>query len=156
MDGDEIFTENNSKCDVRLSNVKNSGGSSNWSLTYAEDRGGNIDADPLFAASGSVADDQGTPDPTDDVWLEGDYHLLSEGGRWNTDRLLWVQDNQTSPCVANVNMGRYGATFEASKLYEGGDVCLQILDVDSNRDCIIDLLDFMNLASHWLEDHRRP
>lgn len=38
--------------------------------------GGNLDLDPLFALPGQW-DDQGTPDWSDDVWIDGDYRLLS-------------------------------------------------------------------------------
>jgi len=74
---------------------------------------GNIFADPLFA------------DPEN-----GDFHLKSEGGRWDGEK--WVHDSVTSPCIDagdpeddysnepepngdRINMGAYGNTAEASK-----------------------------------------
>jgi hypothetical protein len=43
---------------------------------------GNIGADPCFADSGYWASN-GTPaDANDDFWVDGDYHLKSEAGRW--------------------------------------------------------------------------
>ena len=76
---------------------------------------GNIDIDPLFA------------DPEN-----GDYHLKSQGGRWNPNTQSWVIDDVTSPCIdagdpnmpvgdesvpngGIINMGAYGGTAEASK-----------------------------------------
>ncbi len=93
---------------------------------------GNIDADPLFAAPG-YWDPNGTPDdPNDDVWIEGNYHLKSQAGRWDPAAASWVLDDVTSPCIdagdptspigaepepngGTINMGAYGGTTEASK-----------------------------------------
>ena len=93
---------------------------------------GNIDADPLFFDPGHW-DDGGTPgDTSDDVWIDGDYHLQSEYGRWNPATGSWEFDSFTSPCIdagdpaseylseptpngSRVNMGTYGNTSEASK-----------------------------------------
>ena len=45
--------------------------------------GGNIDADPCFAEAG-YWDECGTPSwPEDDFWVEGEYHLKSQAGRWD-------------------------------------------------------------------------
>ena len=74
----------------------------------------NIDADPLLA------------DPDN-----GDYHLLSEYGRYWPDHDIWVLDKLTSPCIdggdpavntateptpngGRLNMGAYGGTRYAS------------------------------------------
>ena len=94
---------------------------------------GNISANPLFV------------DPVDDYsrWREdyGDYHLKSEGWRWDTNSGFWIWDNVTSPCIdvgdpasplgeepmraprdpeneyglnLRINMGAYGGTCQAS------------------------------------------
>ena len=77
--------------------------------------GGNIDVNPLFA------DRQNR-----------DYHLVSEGGRWDSNSESWVNDGMTSPCIDagdpqspigdeliphgnRINMGAYGGTWQASK-----------------------------------------
>jgi hypothetical protein len=88
-------------------------------------------ADPLFADPG-YWDVNGTPnDPHDDFWVEGDYHLKSQAGRWDPYSQSWVQDEVTSPCIdtgdpnsaweqevwpngERVNMGAYGGTRQAS------------------------------------------
>jgi hypothetical protein len=76
---------------------------------------GNIDADPLFPDSAA-----------------GDYHLLSQVGRWDPARLNWVHDTVSSPCIDagdpvsdvslepqpngnRINIGAYGGTSEAGK-----------------------------------------
>ena len=65
--GDEIFNEDNSAI----------------TITYSDVQGGwpgesNIDADPCFVQPG-YWDTNGTPeDANDDVWVDGDYHLLPD------------------------------------------------------------------------------
>ena len=85
---------------------------------------GNISADPLFADAAG-----------------GDYHLMSEGWRWNMQNGSWTWDFVTSPCIdagdptmplgaepmsvlrdpsndyginLRINMGAYGGTCQAS------------------------------------------
>jgi predicted outer membrane repeat protein len=106
-------------------------------ITYSDVRGeqqgeGNIDVDPLFADPG-YWDPNGTPDDqNDDFWVDGDYHIKSEAGRWDPVSESWVIDDVTSPCIdagdpnslvafelfpngGIINMGAYGGTTEASK-----------------------------------------
>ncbi|MEN6428910.1 MAG: right-handed parallel beta-helix repeat-containing protein [Phycisphaerales bacterium] len=90
---------------------------------------GNIDADPLFVSLGQW---------TGDIWTSGDYHLQSQGWRWDSGASSWVSDEATSPCIdagdptselldelltapegdatanARIDMGVYGGTAEAS------------------------------------------
>jgi beta propeller repeat protein len=107
--------------------------STRTTATYSDVQGGwqgegNLDADPLFVAAGRWADD---------VWTAGDYHLRSQGRRWNSSTSSWVADDVTSPCIdagdpaaellaepltspgdavvnARLDMGVYGGTAEAS------------------------------------------
>jgi parallel beta-helix repeat protein len=107
---------------------------------------GNIQADPCFVASGRWVggDDSGPsgdqPSP-DAVWWTGDYHLRSQGRRWDSRSNSWVSDAVTSPCIdagdpayplldepvtmtqqpgdqpyvnLRIDMGAYGGTAEAS------------------------------------------
>lgn len=98
---------------------------------------GNIDVDPLFTDPGcwaGVNDPNRVVKPTDPnaIWVEGDYHLKSQAGRWHVNGRRWVRDDVTSPCIdagdpkapvgeerepngSRVNMGAYGGTMEASK-----------------------------------------
>jgi hypothetical protein len=97
---------------------------------------GNIDTDPLFADPGYWADvnDPNTaaePNDPNAVWVDGDYHLKSDVGRWDPIGENWVIDDATSPCIdagdpngpigleplpngCIVNMGAYGGTPQAS------------------------------------------
>lgn len=80
---------------------------------------GNIDVDPLFA---DAAND--------------DYHLKSQGGRWDPAAGNWVTDGVTSPCIdagdpdssvmdepqpngQRIDIGAYGGTEQASKSQPG-------------------------------------
>jgi len=111
-------------------------------VTYSNVQGwrsgeGNIDVDPLFVSPGYWAD-AGDPNITrspgdpNAIWIEGDYHLKSQAGRWEPASQSWVKDNVTSPCIdagdpnspvgdepqpngGRINMGAYGGTKEASK-----------------------------------------
>jgi len=66
-DGNEIWNTDYSTVTITYSNVE--GG---WSGE------GNIDSEPLFVDPG-YWDPNGTPaDVNDDVWIEGDYHLMSD------------------------------------------------------------------------------
>ena len=130
----------------------------------------NIDLDPLFAKPG-YWDPNGTPqDANDDFWVGGDYHLISQAGRWDPASEIWVLDDITSPCLdagdpnspiglepfpngGIVNMGAYGGTAEASKSYFGEPVCEIIIAGDVNGDCKVDFEDLMILMAHWLEDN---
>ena len=88
-------------------------------------------ADPNFANPG-YWDPNGTPeDLSDDYWVEGDYHLKSQAGRWDPNTQDWIQDDVNSPCIdagdpnnavgseprpngGRINIGAYGGTSEAS------------------------------------------
>ena len=102
-----------------------------------------------------------------DVWIEGDYHLSSQAGRWDAAVNAWVQDNVTSPCIdagdpgtavgwepfpngGLVNMGYFGGTDQASKSWFGGPVCDTPVAGDINGDCKVNLRDLALLCSHWL------
>ena len=112
---------------------------------------GQISTDPLFAHPDS-----------------GDYHVKSQGGRYDPNSRTWVVDDVTSPCIdagdpmspiglepfpngAIVNMGAYGGTTEASKSYFGGPPCEIIVAGDVNGDCKVDYRDFQIMALRWLE-----
>ena len=89
-----------------------------------------LDTDPLFAALGSWID---VSDPNDfSQWIPGDYHLMSQAGRWDTNLSTWMTGDLTSPCIdagdpdspidlesaphgSGINMGAYGGSAEASR-----------------------------------------
>ncbi|MBN2593639.1 MAG: hypothetical protein JXA81_09050, partial [Sedimentisphaerales bacterium] len=111
-------------------------------LKYPEDnRVGNIHADPMFADPG-YWDTNGTPNNSeDDLWIDGDYHLKSQAGRWDPNSESWIQDDVTSPCIdagdpnsdwsgetwphgGRINMGAYGGNREASMSLDTGEMTL--------------------------------
>jgi hypothetical protein len=132
---------------------------------------GNTGADPCFAKPG-YWDPNGTPDdPNDDFWVDGDYHFMSQAGRWDPNSQSWLKDNVTSPCIdagdpvspiglepfpngGIINMGAYGGTEEASKSYFGEPVCETIVAGDINGDCKVDYRDLFFLSLNWLADNR--
>ena len=135
--GDEIWNEDGSTITIAYTDVQ--GGQTAIydpcnAVVWSE---GNIDADPYFASPGYWAawDDLSVvvePNEPNAVWIDGDYHLKSQAGRWDPNNGVWVQDEVTSPCIDagdpnspfaleplpngdRINMGAYGGTVEASK-----------------------------------------
>ena len=124
--------------------------------------------DPCFAEAG-YWDPNGTAEDTDDdFWVDGDYHLKSEVGRWDAGIEMWVKDVVTSRCIdegdplsdwyleswpysgelwphgGRINAGRYGGTAEASmSLSRVGNVA------DLNLDGLVDFQDMMLFAKKW-------
>jgi len=155
--GNELFNGDDSEILVAFSDVE--GG---WPGK------GNMDADPCFVDPG-YWDPNGTPnDPNDDFWINGDYHLKSQAGRWEPAKQAWVTDDVTSPCVdagdlmspiglepfpngGRINMGAYGGAVEASKSYFGVPPCETITAGDINGDCKVDWHDLAIMAFHWLQ-----
>ncbi len=133
---------------------------------------GNIGADPCFADPGywgHISDPNIHVEPNDPnaTWVDGDYHLKSQAGRWNANGGRWTIDEVTSLCIdagdpnfplglepfpngGRINIGAYGGTAEASKSYFNKPLCETIVAGDINGDCIIDGRDFAFLAWHWL------
>ncbi|UCG60124.1 MAG: leucine-rich repeat domain-containing protein [Phycisphaerales bacterium] len=156
------------------------GGMSESLIRYSDIAGGwpgegNIEDDPLFVRRGYWADPSDpnvAVDPNDPmgVWVDGDYHLRSQAGRWDPATEVWATDQATSPCIdagdlnspigrepfpggGVINMGAYGGTTEASKSYFGDPACETIAAGDINGDCKVDWLDAGIMCQHWLEDN---
>ena len=111
--------------------------SGNAIISYSNIQGGfpgegNIDTDPLFLDLGYWHDNNTPDDRWDDYWVDGDYHLKSQAGRFDQTTQVLVKDDVTSPCIdagdplspvmyephprgCIINMGAYGGTEEASK-----------------------------------------
>ena len=130
------------------------------SVTYSNVQGGwpgigNINADPLFV------------DPN-----SNDYHLKSEGWRYDTKRKVWTWDDVTSPCIdagnpgsslenellsipydpdnqfginLRINMGAYGGTPEASMAPRGWSLL-----ADLSNDGIVNFVDLALQVQDWL------
>ncbi|MBP7050469.1 MAG: hypothetical protein KBE65_05600 [Phycisphaerae bacterium] len=95
---------------------------------------GNIDADPCFVQPGCWDASDMAGSTSDDVWVDGDYHLRSQAGRWDPASGGWVPDDFGSPCIdagdpnspigeepepngGRINQGVYGGTAQASKSF---------------------------------------
>jgi len=121
----------------------------------------NIEVDPCFVDAG-YWETQGTPnDVNDDMWAEGDYHLLSEVGRFDPEAGAWVQDALSSPCIdagksrkvdgselwphgQRNNLGAYGSTQEASLSPSNIGVG------DFNGDGLVRYEDLSDFLGDWL------
>ncbi|MBN1391688.1 MAG: right-handed parallel beta-helix repeat-containing protein [Sedimentisphaerales bacterium] len=142
--GSQIYNYSNSTTTINFSNVQ--GG---WTGT------GNINADPYFVDADA-----------------NDYHLKSEGWRWDTQRQVWTWDDVTSRCIdagnpgsllgdellsvpddpnnewgqnLRIDMGAFGGTAEASiPPYDWA------LLSDITNDGISDLDDLDVLSSLWM------
>lgn len=124
---------------------------------------GNIDQDPCFVSPGYFDPNDNLYDTFDDFWVDGDYHLRSEGWRWDTQRRVWTWDDVTSRCIdagspasplgdeplsipadpnndwgqnLRINMGAYGGTSQASMAPHAWSV-----SKDYNNDGIVNFTD---------------
>jgi len=141
----------------------NDGGNFGGGAAYGP---GDIVADPLFTLDG-FWDPNGTPDQSDDFWVDGDYHLKSQAGRWSPADNRWVRDAQTSPCIdagdpnadwtaelwphgRRVNAGAHGGTPQASmSLLQIGSPADLNPDVNDANDWV-DYSDMALLTKQWL------
>lgn len=124
---------------------------------------GDFLANPLFATEG-FWDSNGTTELSDDFWVDGDYHVKSEKGRWDPNKQIWVMDDETSPCVdtgdpnsdwtkelwphgQRINLGAFGGTAQASmSLSNAGNVA------DLNLNGRVDYNDMELFTDKWLSN----
>jgi len=167
----EIYNDDGIKTTIAYTNLRYGVSSVHDPYNTVDWGMGNIDENPLFVDPG-YWDPNGTPGDPNAVWVDGDYHLKSQAGRWDPASESWIQDDVTSPCIDTgdpnspighepfpnggiINMGAYGGTVEASKSYFGKPVCETIIAGDINGDCKVDFDDLMILMAHWLQDYTR-
>jgi len=162
--GSQLAVTNGNTADISYSNVQNGlagiagDGQVNWGP-------GNIDTDPCFVRLGYWIIDDAT-------LIEGDYHLRSEGWRWNTEGKSWTYDYITSRCIdagnpgsllrgelmsvprdpnnvwgvnLRINMGAYGGTGQASMPPHGWTI-----PADLTNDGMVNFLDFAYQTQDWL------
>lgn len=141
---------------------------------------GNIEVDPCFVSMGYWTE---PPYYYNATWVDGNYHLQSQGWRWIpniTHGTNWVWDGQTSRCIdagnpgselgdevltvsvdpdkewgrnVRVNMGAYGGTAQASMAPHDWAVL-----GDLNNDGTVDLTDFARWVDNtmfWMIDENR-
>ena len=166
-DGDEIWNNDGSTINISYTNLWG-GQAACYDPCEAIVWGvGNIDADPCFALPGywgNVNDPNIIVEPNDPnaVWIDGDYHLKSEAGRWDANSETWIKDDMTSPCIdagdpnsdwngelwphgKRINMGIYGGTTEAGmSLSDSGNAA------DLNLDGLLCNRDIKLLTDKWL------
>lgn len=133
----EIHNDDGTKTTVSYTNLHGGASSVHDPCNVLVWGQGNIDADPCFVELGrwvNANDPNQVAEPSDPnaVWIDGDYHLKSQAGRWDPVSESWIQDDITSPCIdagdpnslvgdepfpngGIINMGTYGGTAEASK-----------------------------------------
>jgi hypothetical protein len=171
----EIYNDKGTKITITYTNLRGGMDSVNDPCNAVAWGEGNINVDPCFVDPGRWvnANDQNQiaePNDPNAIWIDGDYHLKSHAGRWDTNSQTWVKDDVTSLCIdagdpntpvgdepfpngGRINMGAYGGTAEASKSYFGEPVCETIVAGDINGDCKVDFKDFVIMVSHWLKQH---
>ena len=118
-------------------------------------------SDPMFASAGQW-DNNGTANPNDDTWVDGDFHLKSQAGRWNVETRRWVVDDVTGqgvdagkpsadwtaeawPHGGRINIGAYGGTPEAGM--SPSDIG-RLTDLDHDEQ--IGPRDLQQLTAKWL------
>jgi len=133
---------------------------------------GDIIAEPLFVSNG-YWDNNETPDESDDSWIDGDYHVTSNAGRWSPVDQSWINDSLTSPCIdaggepnnpnsdwtaelwphgRRINVGAYGGTAQASmSLSDAGNIADLNPDVNDANNWV-DYNDMLLLANKWLSN----
>lgn len=107
---------------------------------------GNISCNPLFADSNN-----------------GDFHLASSAGRWDSNSLCWASDAGSSPCIdagdpnsnwsfemwphgKRINMGAYGNTAQASM--SASNIGIKA-NLDNDEYDSVNFIDFELLAVDW-------
>jgi len=160
----------------------NGAGTSSYNAFWSNDGGnfgggvtrgpGDIITEPLFVSNG-YWDNNETPDESDDFWVDGDYHVTSQAGRWSPVDRRWVKDSLTSPCIdaggepddpnsdwtaelwphgRRINIGAYGGTVQASmSLSNAGNIADLNPDVNDANDWV-DYNDMLLLAGKWLSN----
>ncbi len=156
-------------------------------VTFSDIQGGwlglgNIAEDPCFVSPGYLDPNDNPYSTYDDFWVDGDYHLKSEGWRWDTQRGVWTWDEVTSRCIdagdpdwplgdeplstpedpnnewgenLRINMGAYGGAAEASIPPNGWAI-----STDYNNDGIANFTDFACWSDNYVYSNgkrvRRP
>jgi Right handed beta helix region/Disaggregatase related len=132
----QLVTQRGARMRVDYSNIQGGPGRIRTEVGILTWGVGNVNIDPCFVSVGHWIDrydPNRVVDPTDAnaILVEGDYHLKSQAGRWDSVAGGWMADDTTSPCIdlgdptypveeelaphgGWINLGAYGGTAEAS------------------------------------------
>jgi predicted outer membrane repeat protein len=120
-------------------------GHSNPVITYSDVQGGwagvgNIDIAPCFAEPGFWHPNDTPLDANDDFWVNGDYHLKSQTGRWKPSIYLGLDPTNDG----FIDLSDFAA-FANSWQKKGS-----FIPADLNRSGIVDLSDLNLLLDNYL------
>ncbi len=138
-DGNDIYLVPDTGADILVDYSNVQGG---W------DGQGNIDADPCFARAGfwgNVSDPNIIVEPDDPsaVWIDGDYHLRSEAGRW--DPLIYLEIDLVSDGRINLlDFAVFGVFWQQT----GASV-----PADFDNSGLVDFLDLETVLDAYLSSY---
>jgi hypothetical protein len=123
-------------------------GDSNTVITYCDIQGGwdglgNIDIDPCFVKPGFWHPNDTPLDANDDFWVEGDYHLKSQTGRWKPSIYLGLDPTNDG----FIDLSDFAA-FANSWQKKGS-----LIPADLNRSGMVDLSDLDLLLNNYLSTY---
>ena len=111
--------------------------------TLEWDDGNNLDIDPCFAEPGYWHPNDTPLDANDDFWVNGDYHLKSQTGRWKPS--IYIGLDPTGDGF--IDLSDFVA-FANSWQKKGG-----FIPADLERSGIVDLSDLKLLLENYLADY---
>jgi len=104
---------------------------------------GNIDIDPCFAQPGYWHPNDTPLDANDDFWVDGDYHLRSEAGRWEWSKYIGL-DTDGDGFIDLSDFAAFANLWQT----EGGNIAA---DLDGSGS--VDLSDLELLVNNYLADY---
>jgi hypothetical protein len=104
---------------------------------------GNIDTDPCFAQPGYWHPNDTPLDANDDFWVDGDYHLRSEAGRWEWSKYIGL-DATGDGFIDLSDFAAFANLWQT----EGSNIAA---DLDSSG--FVDLSDLELLLNNYLADY---
>lgn len=93
-----------------------------------------LDVDPLFVVEGYWDQNETPQDKDDDIWIDGDYHLKSQAGRWDEAAGRWTRDDITSP---GIDAGDPNYVTGPDKTDLDGNP--RVVDGDSDGNAVVDM-----------------
>ncbi|MHC4737990.1 MAG: right-handed parallel beta-helix repeat-containing protein [Planctomycetota bacterium] len=104
---------------------------------------GNIDIDPCFAQPGYWHPNDTPLDANDDFWVDGDYHLRSEAGRWEWSKYIGL-DTTGDGFIDLSDFAAFANLWQT----EGSNIA-----ADLDRSGFVDLSDLKLLLNNYLADY---